>query len=34
MMLRPALNGGKSCPDLLQVGKGNVINENSQNSCS
>ena len=22
MMLRPALNGGKECPDLLEVGKG------------
>jgi hypothetical protein len=22
MMLRPALNGGKECPDILQVGKG------------
>jgi hypothetical protein len=22
MMTRPALNGGKECPDILQVGKG------------
>jgi hypothetical protein len=26
MMLRPALNGGKTCPDLLlQVGKGTMV---------
>jgi hypothetical protein len=25
MMLRPALNGGKTCPDLLQVGKGSLL---------
>jgi hypothetical protein len=24
-MLRPALNGGKQCPDLIQLGKGNII---------
>jgi len=24
-MLRPALNGGKECPDLIQLGKGNII---------
>jgi hypothetical protein len=22
-MTRPALNGGKECPDLIQLGKGN-----------
>ena len=22
VMLRPALNGGRTCPDLLQIGKG------------
>jgi len=25
MMLRPALNGGKECPDLLQLGKGMLL---------
>jgi hypothetical protein len=24
-MLRPALNGGKECQDLIQLGKGNII---------
>ena len=25
MMLRPALNGGKECQDLLQLGKGMLL---------
>jgi hypothetical protein len=30
-MLRPALNGGKTCPDLLQVGKGKNVTSTIQN---
>ena len=25
MMLRPPLNGGKTCPELIQLGKGNIL---------
>jgi len=25
MMLRPPLNGGKTCPELIQLGKGNNL---------
>jgi hypothetical protein len=24
-MIRPALNGGKECPDLIQLGRGNLL---------